>query len=199
MELNIDLKKIWNNQSVNYSNVEEIYAKAKQVQQKLKRKAAAAISLMALPFLVIIACIIFEWNDLSDSSTQIIWAETGFGFILIALLFFGFDMLQFVLLIKKMNAASNLSPLQQTIKIKNKFNSGIKIRLACLVLDCAGVIILLLLIFADMQLPVFWRIVFCALVFVLFIFAWLFKGKKKFAKQNADLNSIIEQLQKLTN
>jgi|GEM_PF-5262476 len=192
MNTNFDLKKIWNSQSVAYPNVEEIYAKAEALKRKLRGKAIIAVCLMSISFLVLIACIISEWNDSSIASTQIVRDEIGFIFISMAALIYGFDMLRFVLLIKKTNAISNLNFLQQIIKIKNRLNTNKKISLICLALDYVGIVLLII----SMDMPIMWCIASCLFVCGVLIISY-FIGKKKMAKRETELNNIIEQLEKL--
>lgn len=191
MSTNFDLKEIWSSQPVGYPDIAEVYAKAKQVKQKLRRKAVMMVCLTAVCFLVlIIMCIIPEWNDASEP--WIIY-EIGFGFVLSAAIIFGFNSFRFVMLIKKMNIAN---PLQQTMEIKKKLCANKKVSALALILDCIGINLLLLWL-PFSQIPIFWRIALCALVDGFFTFMWFYVSKKKHLKQQTELNSIIEQLEYL--
>lgn len=190
MNGDIDLKTLWSSRSAERPDADNIYLSARQAARQARSKARLLAVTMGAMFLYMI--FIWRYSGMRMQSSKI-----GMCLVLAALVILCIRKLQFILSLKKTDiAADNKQFLQQLLLIKKERDGKEKSALAIYFILLAGGMSLLLYEPLRRMRPI-WGMIVYALTTGWFLFAWFYLRKKRIARQNAELDKLIEQLKSL--
>jgi len=190
METNIDLKKIWNTQSIKTPEVQLLYAKANKLKRRsfLKLIAACIILLFNLSFAG------FIWYYYQP---ELITTKLGIILIILAIIIFLIPFnKQFSLLAKHKTEPNSKEYFQQLIKLKETqiFHQTTLLSIYFIMLSLG---IGLYLIEYVSLLTITWAIVICGLTALWIAFNWFYIRPIVIKKRNTKLNSLLVEFEKL--
>ena len=192
METNIDLKKIWNTQKVETPNVEVLYAKA----NKLKSKSFIKLIVVNVTLLLTIAFIGFIWYYYQP---EFVTTKVGIILTILAIIIFLLPFnKQFSLLSKPKTEPTIKEFLQQLIKLKKSqaFQQTTLLNIYFIMLSL-GVGLYLFEYVSRMTIT--WGIIVYGITELWFAINWFYIRPKIIKKQNAKLNKLLAEFEKLNN
>ena len=192
METNIDLKKIWNTQKVETPNVEVLYAKA----NKLKSKSFIKLIVVNVTLLLTIAFIGFIWYYYQP---EFVTTKVGIILTILAIIIFLLPFnKQFSLLSKSKTEPTIKEFLQQLIKLKKSqaFQQTTLLNIYFIMLSL-GVGLYLFEYVSRMTIT--WGIIVYGITELWFAINWFYIRPKIIKKQNAKLNKLLVEFEKLNN
>lgn len=192
METNIDFKQIWNAQKVETPNIEALYTKA----NKLKSRRFLNLIILNITLLLTIIFIGFIWYYYQP---KLITTKLGIVLTILAIIIFlsSFNK-QFSLLSSSQTEPSSKTYILQLTKLKESqvFLQTIMISVYFVMLTLG--IGLYLFEFVS-QMTTAWGIFTYGITMVWFALNWFYIRPKVITKQNAKINSIIAEFEKLKN
>jgi len=192
METNIDLKKIWNTQKIETPEVEVLYAKA----DKLKSKSFLKLIVVNVTLLLTITFIGFIWYYYQP---EFVTTKIGIVLTILALIIFLLSYnKQFSLLSKTKTEPNSKEYLQQLIKLKEKqiFQQTTMLSIYFIILSLG---IGLYLFEYVSRMTITWGIITYAITILWFTINWFYLRPKAITKQNAKLNKLLVEFEKLNN
>ena len=192
METNIDLKKIWNTQKVETPNVEVLYAKA----NKLKSKSFIKLIVVNVTLLLTIAFIGFIWYYYQP---EFVTTKVGIILTILAIIIFLLPFnKQFSLLSEPKTEPTIKEFLQQLIKLKKSqvFQQTTLLNIYFIMLTL-GVGLYLFEYVSRMTIT--WGIIVYGITELWFAINWFYIRPKIIKKQNAKLNKLLAEFEKLNN
>ncbi|NQX80827.1 MAG: hypothetical protein HRT66_02380 [Flavobacteriaceae bacterium] len=192
MVTNIDLKKIWNKQKIETPKVEILYAKA----NKLKRRSFLKLILVNITLLLTITFIGFIWYYYQP---ELVTTKIGIILTILAMIIFLLPFnKQFSLLTKNKTEPNSKEYLQQLIKLKE-----IQVYQQTTMLSIYFIILSLgigLYLFEYVsKMTITWGIITYAITILWFAINWFYLRPKAITKQNAKLNKLLVEFEKLNN
>ncbi|WP_027076407.1 hypothetical protein [Maribacter antarcticus] len=192
METNIDLKKIWNTQKIETPNVEILYTKA----NKLKSRSFLKLILVNITLLLTITFICFIWYYYQP---ELVTTKIGIILTILAVIIFLLPFnKQFSLLTKNKTEPNSKEYLQQLIKLKE-----IQVYQQTTMLSIYFIILSLgigLYMFEYVsKMTITWGIITYAITILWFAINWFYLRPKTITKQNAKLNKLLVEFEKLNN
>jgi hypothetical protein len=190
METNIDFKKIWNTQKIKTPKVEILYAKA----NKLKSRSFLKLIVVNITLLLTITFIGFIWYYYQP---ELVTTKIGIIFTILAMLIFLLPYnKQFSLLSKTKTEPNSKEYLQQLIKLKEKqtFQQTTMLSVYFIILSLG--IGLYLFEYAS-RMTITWGIITYAITILWFAINWFYLRPKTITKQNAKLNKLLVEFEKL--
>jgi hypothetical protein len=192
METNIDLKKIWNTQKIETPKVEILYAKA----NKLKSRSFLKLIVVNITLLLTITFIGFIWYYYQP---ELVTTKIGIIFTILAMLIFLLPYnKQFSLLSKTKTEPNNKEYLQQLIKLKEKQTFQQTTMLSIYFILLALGIGLYMFEYVS-KMTITWGIITYAITILWFAINWFYVRPKTITKQNAKLNKLLGEFEKLNN
>jgi predicted signal transduction protein with EAL and GGDEF domain len=192
METNIDLKKIWNKQNIETPKVEILYAKA----NKLKSRSFLKLIVVNITLLLTITFIGFIWYYYQP---ELVTTKIGIILTILAMIIFLLPYnKQFSLLSKTKTEPNSKEYLQQLIKLKEKqtFQQTTMLSVYFIILSLG--IGLYLFEYAS-RMTITWGIITYAITILWFAINWFYLRPKTITKQNAKLNKLLVEFEKLNN
>ena len=192
METNIDLKKIWNTQKIETPKVEILYAKAK----KLKSKSFLKLIVVNVTLLLTITFIGFIWYYYQP---EFVTTKIGVILTILAIIIFLLPFnKQFPLLSKNRTESNSKKFLQQLIKLKESqvFQQTTMLNIYFIMLSLG---IGLYLFEYVTRMTITWGIITYAITILWFAINWFYLRPKTITKQNAKLNKLLVEFEKLNN
>jgi len=192
METNIDLKKIWNTQKIETPNVEILYTKA----NKLKSRSFLKLVVGNITLLLTITFICFIWYYYQP---ELVTTKIGMILTILAVIIFLLTFnKQFSLLTKNKTEPNSKEYLQQLIKLKE-----IQVYQQTTMLSIYFIILSLgigLYMFEYVsKMTITWGIITYAITILWFAINWFYLRPKTITKQNAKLNKLLVEFEKLNN
>jgi hypothetical protein len=192
METNIDLRKIWNQQNIETPKVKILYTKA----NKLKRRSFLKLILVNITLLLTITFIGFIWYYYQP---ELVTTKIGIILTILAMIIFLLPFnKQFSLLTKNKTEPNSKEYLQQLIKLKE-----IQVYQQTTMLSIYFIILSLgigLYIFEYVsKMTITWGIITYAITILWFAINWFYLRPKAITKQNAKLNKLLIEFEKLNN
>lgn len=192
MSTNIDLKDLWQKQSISQPDIEDLFSKLKQFKKSNMR------NLIKLNILLLAtsAFILFIWLYFQP---QFITTKIGIILIISAIFIFLFSHNQQISIFNKIdNALSNNEYLQTLIALKNKqqFLQTTMLNLYFVILS-AG--ICLYMYEYTVRMTTVSAILTYAITSAWVIFNWLYIKPKTIKKQQAKLNDLITKFENISN
>jgi predicted signal transduction protein with EAL and GGDEF domain len=190
METNIDLKKIWNKQNIETPKVEILYAKA----NKLKSRSFLKLIVVNITLLLTITFIGFIWYYYQP---ELVTTKIGIILTILAMIIFLLPYnKQFSLLSKTKTEPNSKEYLQQLIKLKEKqtFQQTTMLSVYFIILSLG--IGLYLFEYAS-RMTITWGIITYAITILWFAINWFYLRPKTITKQNAKLNKLLVEFEKL--
>jgi hypothetical protein len=192
METNIDLKKIWNTQKTETPEVEVLYVKA----NKLKSKSFLKLIVVNVTLLLTITFIGFIWYYYQP---EFVTTKIGIVLTILALIIFLLPFnKQFSLLSKNKTESNSKEFLQQLIKLKESQVSQQTTMLNIYFIMLSLGIGLYLFEYVS-KMTMTWGIFTYAITILWFAINWFYIRPKAIMKQNAKLNKLIAEFEKLNN
>ncbi|MGK0329895.1 MAG: hypothetical protein ACJAYY_000350 [Paraglaciecola sp.] len=192
METNIDFKKIWNTQKIKTPKVEILYAKA----NKLKSRSFLKLIVVNITLLLTITFIGFIWYYYQP---ELVTTKIGIIFTILAMLIFLLPYnKQFSLLSKTKTEPNNKEYLQQLIKLKEKQTFQQTTMLSIYFILLALGIGLYMFEYVS-KMTITWGIITYAITILWFAINWFYVRPKTITKQNAKLNKLLGEFEKLNN
>jgi membrane protein YdbS with pleckstrin-like domain len=192
METNIDFKKIWNTQKIKTPKVEILYAKA----NKLKSRSFLKLIVVNITLLLTITFIGFIWYYYQP---ELVTTKIGIIFTILAMLIFLLPYnKQFSLLSKTKTEPNNKEYLQQLIKLKEKQTFQQTTMLSIYFILLALGIGLYMFEYVS-KMTITWGIITYAITILWFAINWFYVRPKAITKQNAKLNKLLGEFEKLNN
>jgi hypothetical protein len=192
METDIDLKKIWNNQKIETPKVEIIYAKA----NTLKSRNFLKLIVVNITLLLTITFIGFIWYYYQP---ELVTSKIGIVLTILAMIIFLLPYnKQFPLLYKTKTEPNSKEYLQQLIKLKEKqtFQRTTMLSIYFIILSLG---IGLYLFEYVSRMTITWGIITYAITILWFAINWFYFRPKTITKQNAKLNKLLVEFEKLNN
>jgi len=192
METNIDLKKIWNKQKIETPKVEILYAKA----NKLKSRSFLKLIVVNITLLLTITFIGFIWYYYQP---KLVTTKIGIILTILAMIIFLLPYnKQFSLLSKTKTEPNSKEYLQQLIKLKEKqtFQQTTMLNIYFLIFSL-GIGLYLFEYVSIMTIT--WGIITYAITILWFTINWFYLRPKTITKQNAKLNKLLVEFDKLNN
>jgi membrane protein YdbS with pleckstrin-like domain len=192
METNIDLKKIWNTQKIETPKVEILYAKA----NKLKSRSFLKLIVVNITLLLTITFIGFIWYYYQP---ELVTTKIGIILTILAMLIFLLPYnKQFSLLSKTKTEPNSKEYLQQLIKLKEKQTFQQTTMLSIYFILLALGIGLYMFEYVS-KMTITWGIITYAITILWFAINWFYVRPKTITKQNAKLNKLLGEFEKLNN
>jgi membrane protein YdbS with pleckstrin-like domain len=192
METNIDFKKIWNTQKIKTPKVEILYAKA----NKLKSRSFLKLIVVNITLLLTITFIGFIWYYYQP---ELVTTKIGIIFTILAMLIFLLPYNKpFSLLSKTKTEPNNKEYLQQLIKLKEKQTFQQTTMLSIYFILLALGIGLYMFEYVS-KMTITWGIITYAITILWFAINWFYVRPKTITKQNAKLNKLLGEFEKLNN
>jgi hypothetical protein len=192
METNIDFKKIWNTQKIKTPKVEILYAKA----NKLKSRSFLKLIVVNITLLLTITFIGFIWYYYQP---ELVTTKIGIIFTILAMLIFLLPYnKQFSLLSKTKTEPNSKEYLQQLIKLKEKQTFQQTTMLSIYFILLALGIGLYMFEYVS-KMTITWGIITYAITILWFAINWFYVRPKTITKQNAKLNKLLGEFEKLNN
>ncbi|PKG43449.1 hypothetical protein [Psychroflexus sp. MES1-P1E] len=192
METDIDLKKIWNTQKIETPKVEILYTKA----NKLKSRSFLKLILVSITLLLTIAFIGFIWYYYQP---ELVTTKIGIILTMLAMLIFLLPFnKQFSLLTKNKTEPNSKEYLQQLIKLKEMQVYQQTTMLSIYFILLALGIGLYMYEYVS-KMTITWGIITYAITIFWFAINWFYVRPKAITKQNAKLNKLLGEFEKLNN
>jgi predicted signal transduction protein with EAL and GGDEF domain len=192
METNIDFKKIWNTQKIETPKVEILYAKA----NKLKSRSFLKLIVVNITLLLTITFIGFIWYYYQP---ELVTTKIGIILTILAMLIFLLPYnKQFSLLSKTKTEPNSKEYLQQLIKFKEKQTFQQTTMLSIYFILLALGIGLYMFEYVS-KMTITWGIITYAITILWFAINWFYVRPKTITKQNAKLNKLLGEFEKLNN
>jgi predicted signal transduction protein with EAL and GGDEF domain len=192
METNIDFKKIWNTQKIKTPKVEILYAKA----NKLKSRSFLKLIVVNITLLLTITFIGFIWYYYQP---ELVTTKIGIILTILAMLIFLLPYnKQFSLLSKTKTEPNSKEYLQQLIKLKEKQTFQQTTMLSIYFILLALGIGLYMFEYVS-KMTITWGIITYAITILWFAINWFYVRPKTITKQNAKLNKLLGEFEKLNN
>jgi len=192
METNIDLKKIWNKQKIKTPKVEILYAKA----NKLKSRNFLKLIVVNITLLLTITFIGFIWYYYQP---EFVTTKIGIILTILAMIIFVLPYnKQFSLLSKTKTEPNSKEYIQQLIKLKEKqtFQQTTMLSIYFIILSLG---IGLYLFEYVSRMTITWGIITYAITILWIAINWFYLRPKIITKQNAKLNKLLVEFEKLNN
>jgi predicted signal transduction protein with EAL and GGDEF domain len=192
METNIDLKKIWNQQKLETPKVEVLYAKA----NKLKSRSFLKLIVVNITLLLTITFIGFIWYYYQP---ELITTKIGIILTILAMIIFLLPYYKQSSLLSKTKTEPNSKEyLQQLIKLKEKqtFQQTTMLSIYFIIFSLG---IGLYLFEYVSRMTITWGIITYAITILWFAINWFYIRPKAITKQNAKLNKLLVEFEKLNN
>ncbi|AFU69498.1 hypothetical protein P700755_002771 [Psychroflexus torquis ATCC 700755] len=192
METNIDLKKIWNTQKIETPNVEILYTKA----NKLKSRSFLKLVMVNISLLLTIIFIGFIWYYYQP---ELVTTKIGIILTMLAMLVFLLPFSkQFSLLTKTKTELNSKEYLQQLIRLKEmQVYQQTTILSVYFILLSLGIGLYMFEYVSKMTMT--WGIITYAITAFWFAINWFYLRPKAITKQNAKLNKLLVEFEKLNN
>jgi predicted signal transduction protein with EAL and GGDEF domain len=192
METDIDLKKIWNTQKIETPKVEILYTKA----NKLKSRSFLKLILVSITLLLTIAFIGFIWYYYQP---ELVTTKIGIILTMLAMLIFLLPFnKQFSLLMKNKAEPNSKEYLQELIKLKKMQVYQQTTMLSIYFILLALGIGLYMFEYVS-KMTITWGIITYAITILWFAINWFYLRPKAITKQNAKLNKLLGEFEKLNN
>lgn len=192
METNIDLKKIWNTQKIETPKVEVLYATA----NKLKTRSFLKLIGINVILLLTIVFISFIWYYFQP---ELVTTKIGIILIILAMIIFLLPFnKQFSLLTKNKTEPNSKEYIKQLIKLKEAqvFQQTTMLSIYFITLSLG---IGLYLYEYVSRMTITWGIITYAITILWFAINWFYLRPKAIKKQNAKLNALLVEFEKLNN
>jgi hypothetical protein len=192
METNIDLKKIWNKQKIETPKVEVLYATV----NKLKTRSFLKLIVVNIILLLTITFISFIWYYYQP---ELVTTKIGIVLTILSMVIFLLPFnKQFSLLTKNKTEPNSKEYLQQLIKLKEKqtFQQTTMLSIYFIILSLG---IGLYLFEYVSRMTITWGIITYAITILWFAINWFYLRPKTITKQNAKLNKLLVEFEKLNN
>ncbi|WP_179353792.1 hypothetical protein [Winogradskyella vidalii] len=192
METNIDLKKIWNQQKIETPKVEILYAKA----NKLKSRSFLQLIIVNITLLLTITFIGFIWYYYQP---ELVTTKIGIILTILAVIIFLLPYnKQFSLLSKTKTEPNSKEYLQQLIKLKEKqtFQQTTMLSTYFIILSLG---IGLYLFEYVSKMTITWGIITYVITILWIAINWFYLRPKIITKQNAKLNKLLVEFERLNN
>ncbi len=192
METNIDLKKIWNKQKVETPKVEILYTKA----NKLKSRSFLKLIVVNITLVLAITFISFIWYYYQP---ELVTTKIGIILTILAMIIFLLPFnKQFSLLTKNKTEPNSKEYLKQLIKLKEiqVFQQTTMLSIYFIILSLG---IGLYLFEYVSKMTITWGIITYAITILWFAINWFYLRPKTITKQNAKLNKLLVEFEKLNN
>jgi predicted signal transduction protein with EAL and GGDEF domain len=192
MQTDIDLKKIWNAQKIETPKVEILYTKA----NKLKSRSFLKLILVSITLLLTIAFIGFIWYYYQP---ELVTTKIGIILTILAMLIFLLPFnKQFSLLMKNKAEPNSKEYLQELIKLKKMQVYQQTTMLSIYFILLALGIGLYMFEYVS-KMTITWGIITYAITILWFAINWFYLRPKAITKQNAKLNKLLGEFEKLNN
>lgn len=192
MQTDIDLKKIWNTQKIETPKVEILYTKA----NKLKSRSFLKLILVSITLLLTIAFIGFIWYYYQP---ELVTTKIGIILTILAMLIFLLPFnKQFSLLMKNKAEPNSKEYLQELIKLKKMQVYQQTTMLSIYFILLALGIGLYMFEYVS-KMTITWGIITYAITILWFAINWFYLRPKAITKQNAKLNKLLGEFEKLNN
>ena len=192
METNIDLKKIWNTQKIETPKAEILYTKA----NKLKSRGFLKLIVVNIALLLTITFIGFIWYYYQP---ELVTTKIGIILIILAIIIFllPFNKQSF-LLTKNKTEPNSKEYLQQIIKLKELqvYQQTTMLSIYFILLSLG---IGLYMFEYVSKMTITWGIITYAITILWFAINWFYLRPKAITKQNAKLNKLLVEFEKLNN
>jgi hypothetical protein len=192
METNINLKKIWNKQKIETPKVEVLYATA----NKLKTRSFLKLIVVNIILLLTITFISFIWYYYQP---ELVTTKIGIVLTILSMVIFLLPFnKQFSLLTKNKTEPNSKEYLQQLLKLKERqvFQQTTMLSIYFIILSLG---IGLYLYEYVSRMTITWGIVTYAITILWFAINWFYLRPKAITKQNAKLNKLLVEFEKLNN
>jgi len=192
METNIDLKEIWNTQKIETPKVEILYAKA----NKMKSRNFLTLIMVNITLLLTLTFISFIWYYYQPN---FVTTKIGMIFIILAMIIFVLPYnKQFSLFSKTQTEPNSKEYIQQLIKLKEKqtFQQTTMLSIYFIILSLG--IGLYLFEYAS-RMTITRGIITYAITILWIAINWFYLRPKIITKQNAKLNKLLVDFEKLKN
>lgn len=192
METNIDLKKIWSLQKVETPKVELLYNKA----NKLKSRSLLKLIAVNVALVITISFIGFIWYYFQP---ELVTTKIGIVITILAMIVFLLPYnKQFTSLSKNTTEPNSKEYLQQLIKLKEKqkFQQTTMLSVYFIILSLG---IGLYLFEYVSKMTITWGIITYAITTLWFAINWFYIRPKTITKQNAKLDKLLMEFEKLNN
>jgi predicted signal transduction protein with EAL and GGDEF domain len=192
MQTDIDLKKIWNAQKIETPKVEILYTKA----NKLKSRSFLKLILVSITLLLTVAFIGFIWYYYQP---ELVTTKIGIILTILAMLIFLLPFnKQFSLLMKNKAEPNSKEYLQELIKLKKMQVYQQTTMLSIYFILLALGIGLYMFEYVS-KMTITWGIITYAITILWFAINWFYLRPKAITKQNAKLNKLLGEFEKLNN
>lgn len=192
METNIDLKKIWNTQKIETPKVEVLYSTA----NKLKTRSFLKLIGINIILLLTIVFISFIWYYFQP---ELVTTKIGIILIILAMIIFLLPFnKQFSLLAKNKTEPNSKEYIKQLIKLKEAqvFQQTTMLSIYFITLSLG---IGLYIYEYVSRMTITWGIITYAITILWFAINWFYLRPKAIKKQNAKLNALLVEFEKLNN
>jgi uncharacterized membrane protein len=192
MENNLGLKKIWNKQKIETPRVEILYTKA----NKLKSRSYLRLILVNITLLLTITFIGFIWYYYQP---ELVTTKIGIILAILAMIIFVLSFnKQFSLLSKNKTEINSKEYLHQLIRLKETqvYQQTTIINIYFIVLSLG---IGLYMFEYVSKMTITWGIIIYAITILWFAINWFYLRPKIITKQNAKLNKLLVEFEKLNN
>jgi uncharacterized membrane protein len=192
MENNLGLKKIWNKQKIETPRVEILYTKA----NKLKSRSYLRLILVNITLLLTITFIGFIWYYYQP---ELVTTKIGIILAILAMIIFVLSFnKQFSLLSKNKTEINSKEYLHQLIRLKEiqVYQQTTIINIYFIVLSLG---IGLYMFEYVSKMTITWGIIIYAITILWFAINWFYLRPKIITKQNAKLNKLLVEFEKLNN
>jgi predicted signal transduction protein with EAL and GGDEF domain len=192
MENNLGLKKIWNKQKIETPRVEILYTKA----NKLKSRSYLRLILVNITLLLTITFIGFIWYYYQP---ELVTTKIGIILAILAMIIFVLSFnKQFSLLSKNKTEINSKEYLHQLIRLKE-----IQVYQQTTIINTYFIVLSLgigLYMFEYVsKMTITWGIIIYAITILWFAINWFYLRPKIITKQNAKLNKLLVEFEKLNN
>jgi len=190
MSDNIDFKELWNRGKASAPDVNEIFAKANQLNRKTRSKIWRGNIILSLTILVMI----FIWWYYQP---QLLTTKIGLILILVAIVIFLVTTNQLSPLLAKADEETDSRHfLEQVIRIKHKQEFLSKTMLTAYFIMLTVGISLYFIEYAGRGSLLF-QVVVYGLTFAWILFNWIYIRTRTIKKQQKAINDIIERLERV--
>ena len=192
METNIDFKKIWNKQKVETPKMEILYTKA----NKLKSRSFLRLILVNITLILTITFIGFIWYYYQP---ELITTKIGVILTILAMIIFLLPFnKQFSLLTKNKTEPNSKEYLQQLIKLK-EMQAYQQTKMLSIYFIILSLGIGLYMFEYVSKMTITWGIIAYSIIILWFAINWFYLRPKVITKQNAKLNNLLVEFEKLNN
>jgi hypothetical protein len=192
METNIDFKKIWNTKKIETPNVEILYTKV----NKLKSRSFLKLIVVNIALLLTIIFFGFIWYYYQP---ELVTTKIGIILMMLAILIFLLPFnKQSSILMKNKTESNSKEYLQQLIKLKElQVYQQTTILSVYFILLALGIGLYMFEYVSKMTIT--WGIITYAITTFWVAINWFYLRPKAITKQNAKLNKLLVEFEKLNN